>query len=256
MAVKKQQPRPRISGVFSQVKVSAIGAGTTARKSEVVTYFFAQEREDGVLEVQALGENVVFGPVLEVSLDEFLSSYMPEPQRSLERAKDEAAREAEVRKAVARGDKYYKQGKTFSAEYEYGKALALDEENVRANFGIGLCFIQREEKDKAREVFRRLVKLEAAFQEEHKHLFNEFGISLRKSGMHAEALEYYARALELSPDDENLHYNVARAAFAMGDAELAASHLEKCLGLNSGQHECQQFLEFLHRKIQERGAEE
>jgi tetratricopeptide (TPR) repeat protein len=240
--------RTPISGVFSQVKSATIGAGTTVRKTEVVTYFFAKEREDGVLEVQALGDNVVFGPVVTLGLDDFLGQYMPEPQMSLERARVEATRETEIHKALARGDKFQKQGKTFSAEFEYGKALALDEENVRANFGIGLCYIERGETEKAREVLGRLVRLEAAFQDEHKHLFNEFGISLRKSKMDAEALQYYSRAVELCPNDENLHYNMARASFDMGDTEAATLRLAHCLTLNPAHAEAKKFLDFIKRK--------
>jgi tetratricopeptide (TPR) repeat protein len=243
----KQPPRPPISGVFSKITASTIGAGTTARKSETVNYFFAKEREDGVLEVQALGESVVFGPVSEVSLDEFLKSFLPEPQMSQQRARAEASRQGEVTKAVARGDKLFKQGKTYSAEYEYDKALALDEESVRANFGIGQCYIARGETDKAREVLTRLVRLEAAFQDQHKHLFNEFGIALRKSGMDAEALAYYARALELCPGDENLHYNMARAAFELGDTQAASLRLAHCLTLNPEHDEATRFLNFLKR---------
>jgi len=244
----KQYKRQPISGVFSQTRANIVGTGTTTRKSETVTYFYAREREDGVLEVQTLGDQVVFGPVMELDLDQFLAQYMPEPQMSQLRAQAESVRQGEIRKAVARGDKFYQQGKTFSAEFEYGKALALDVENVRANFGIGLCYIAREEADKAREVLGRLLHLEAAFEDEHKHLFNEFGIRLRMARLDHEALSYYTKALEISPDDENLHYNMARAAFDMGEAEEAAQHLGRCLALNPGHEEAKRFLNFLNRK--------
>jgi tetratricopeptide (TPR) repeat protein len=179
----KHPPRPPISGVFSTVTVNSIGTGVTTRKTEAVTYHYVREREDGILEVQPLGEKVSFGAVREVTLDEFLEQFMPEPQMSQERARAEATRQGAVIKAVARGDKFYNRGKTYSAEFEYGKALALDEDNVRANFGVGLCYIARGDQAKAREVFERLVTLDAAFESEHKHLFNEFGIQLRISGM-------------------------------------------------------------------------
>ena len=244
----KKFSRPPISGVFSQTKVSTIGTGTTARKSETVSYFFARELEEGLLEVQPLGDNVVLGEPVKVSLDEFLAQYMPEPQLSQQRAKAETEREGEIRKAVARGDKFYNQGKTYSAEYEYGKALALDEENIRANFGIGLCYVERGETDKARVVLGRLVRLEAAFGDEHKHLFNEFGISLRKSGMEAEALTYYTRALELCPSDENLHYNMARASFNLGEIQEAQLHLEQCLVINPGHEEARRFASYIQRR--------
>jgi tetratricopeptide (TPR) repeat protein len=240
----------RISGVFSQKKTAKIGTGTTARRTEIVAYFAVQEREDGVVEVQALGvDDAPFGPVTEISREELLENYLPDPQKTLTRAQAALSpQEQEVQRAVARGDKFRKRGETFTAEFEYNKALSLDERNVRANFGIGLCYIQRDERAKAHEVFERLVKIDAAFEDEHKHLFNEFGISLRKSGMYAEALDYYERAVALSPNDENLRYNMARAAFDKGDSRLAAQHLAACLKLNPEHVEAKQFVEYLRRK--------
>lgn len=240
----------RISGVFSQKKTVKIGTGTTARKTEIVTYFLVEEREGGTLMVQALAANdLPFGPRSEITRDELLSTYLPEPQKTLARnTPAPSAQELEIQKAVARGDKFRKRGESFTAEFEYNKALAMDMGNVRANFGIGLCYIERGEKEKAREVFERVVHLDAAFEDEHKHLFNEFGINLRKAGMHDEAQDYYRRALELSPTDENLHYNLARAAFDKGDPKTAAQSLGACLKLNSGHAEALQFIEYLRRK--------
>ena len=83
-------------------------------------------------------------------------------------------------------------------------------DNVRANFGIGLTYLERGESDKAENIFARLIKLDGAYEEEHKHLFNEFGISLRKNKMFSQSLEYYLRALDLTKKDENLYINIAR----------------------------------------------
>jgi tetratricopeptide (TPR) repeat protein len=242
-------PAQRINGVFSQKIVSSIGTGTTARKTESLAYFYIQEQEAGELEAQPLGpNNEPFGKKLEITREQLLENFLPEPQRSLEYAKLLVSREQAVKVAVARGDKFLKHGAHYSAEFEYNKALALEEENVRANFGIGLCYIARGEQAKAREVFERLVQIEAVFGEEHKHLFNEFGIRLRISGMFDEALAYYARALALAPDDENLHYNMARAAFGKGEADLTAQHLTECLRLNAIHQEAQQFLAYIEKR--------
>ena len=240
----------RISGVFSQKKTAKIGTGTTARKTEVVSYYFVEEREDGVMLVQALtASDVPFGPKTEITREELLENYLPEPQKTLTHAHAALTpQEMAVQKAVARGDKFRKRGENFTAEYEYNKALAMDERNVRANFGIGLCYITRGETEKAKEVFDRVVKIDAVFEDEHKHLFNEFGISLRKSGMHAEAMDYYRRALDLSSEDENLHYNMARAAYDKGDQGLSLVYLKSCLALNPKHEEALQFVDFLKRK--------
>jgi len=240
----------RLSGVFSQKKTAKIGTGTTARRTEVVSYYFVQEREDGVMEVQALtASDVPFGPKTEITREELLENYLPEPQKTLSLSHAALTpKEQEIQKAVARGDKFRKRGESFTAEFEYNKALAMDERNVRANFGIGLCYISRGEAEKAKEVFERVVKIDAAFEDEHKHLFNEFGISLRKSGMHGEAMDYYRRALDLSSEDENLHYNMARAAYDKGDPGTALVYLKSCLAINPKHEEALQFVDFLKRK--------
>jgi len=248
--MSQKSAQERIRGVFSQKKTAKIGAGTTARKTELVFYFNVEEGEDGIMQVQALNAaDEPFGPVERITREELLKDYLPDPQRTLVRAHAALTpQEMEIQKAVARGDKFRKRGESFTAEYEYGKALAMDEQNVRANFGIGLCYINRGEGEKAKEVFERVVKIDAAFGNEHKHLFNEFGISLRKSGMHTEAMEYYRRALAHSPKDENLHYNIARAAYDKGDPRVALQHLKACLGLNPEHEEANQFVDFLKRK--------
>jgi tetratricopeptide (TPR) repeat protein len=89
--------------------------------------------------------------------------------------------------------------------------------------------------------------LPISFESEHKHLFNEFGIQLRVSGMYAEALAFYTRAQELSPDDENLLYNMARAAHGLGDRKTTLTLLEHCLAINPEHGECQHFVNFLKR---------
>ena len=239
-----------LSGVYSQKKKAKIGAGATARRTEVVFYYAVEERADGIMLVQALTpSDVPYGPISEITREELLENYLPEPQKTLTRSRAAMSmQDMDIQKAVARGDKFRKRGENFTAEYEYNKALAMDERNVRANFGIGLCYIGRGETEKAREVFERVVKIDAVFEDEHKHLFNEFGISLRKSGMDAEALTYYARALELCPSDENLHYNMARASFNLGEIQEAMLHLDQCLALNPGHDEAKRFASFIVRR--------
>ncbi len=234
------------AGVFSTQKTLKIGAGTTSRRVAQSAYFFVSENEDGQLVMQALGPlGLPVGTKTPVTREDLLKDYMPEPTMY---QKTVLPKMREVQVSVARGEKFRKRGETFTAEFEYGKALALDVENVRANFGIGLCFLSRGETQKADEVFRRVVDIEAAFEKEHKHLFNEFGINLRKSGMFSQAVEYYEKGLAISPEDEHLHYNAARAAYEQNDVPKARQHLEQALGLNPGFAEARSFLDLLHKK--------
>jgi len=59
--------------------------------------------------------------------------------------------------------------------------------------------------------------------------YNTLGVRLRRSGDLSGALHAYTRALALTPTDENLHYNIAKAYLHAADKEKAASHLRQAL---------------------------
>ncbi len=241
----------RFASVFSRKKSVRIGAGTTARKVWTAAYYLVTERDDGSFDVQALSPKwTPFGEKERVGKDKLLEEFLPEPEIY---RKQVLPQMREVVKLTARGDRHRQRGETFSAEMEYTKALAIDEEHIKANFGIGLCYMERGEQEKAKEVFERVVKIEEAFEEEHKHLFNEFGINLRRSGMLDEAVSYYEKALVMAPDDENLHYNVARAAFAKNDLPSTVAHLKQCLALNRTHPQALKFVAYLKQQQKNAG---
>jgi tetratricopeptide (TPR) repeat protein len=209
-------------------------------------FWFCQQNDDDTVQVQALNKSMVpAGPSTSVPLEDFLAKYNPEPEMYV---KTVFPKMKELSSTVQRAEEQRQRGALYSAQFEYENALAVDEENVRANFGLGLTYVERGEAAKAKDILGRIVGLEAAFAPEHKHLFNEFGISLRKSRMLDQALEYYTRALELTATDENLHYNVARAHYDKGDLAKCREHLESALRLNPDHEEVKKFMEFLDTK--------
>ena len=233
----------KIRGVFSTQEIRRVGTGTTTRKTVQKTFWFAEQLDDTTLECQPLNSNYIpSGPKRKVSMEELIAKFSPEPEFYLNSVYPKMQ---EMNRSVDAGDKHREKGETFAAEFEYETALKLDEENVRANFGIGLTYLQRGEKDKAEDIFDRLVKLDAAFEEEHKHLFNDFGINLRKSKMFEQAIEYYSRALELTKDDENLHINLARAYLEAKDFAHCVEHLFAALDLSPNHENGLKFLEWL-----------
>ncbi|MDR2160705.1 MAG: hypothetical protein LBO77_00960 [Desulfovibrio sp.] len=150
-----------------------------------------------------------------------------------------------MNKTIAKAERYRRNKEYYSAEMEYNNALRVDEENVRANFGLGITYLERGEQHKADNIFERLVKLDAAFEEEHKHLFNEFGISLRKNKMIDQALVYYSRAEELAAQDEHLYHNMARAYLEKNDIPNTLRCLIKSLEMNPRLEPSVQFLRWL-----------
>lgn len=141
-----------------------------------------------------------------------------------------------------------KKNKNARAACEYRRALVLDEENIRANFGARLVYLAQGDKEKAGEIFKRLLGLQGTFEERHKHMFNEFGISMGKNKMFQEAVEYYGRALELTRDDENLHINIARPLCEQKKFAACAQHLIQALRLVPGNKTAIDFLTWMKSK--------
>lgn len=243
----KSSKRTSIKGVFSYKTSSRVGAGATAGKSSSTVLVFAREVDEESVEIQKLNINSVpSGPLETVSMEEFLTKFTPEPEYYTATVQP---RMQALQDHVDRGETHRGQGESYSAQLEFQGALKVDEEHVRANFGLGLTFLSRGDTAKAENVFRRLVDLEAAFEPQHKHLFNEFGISLRKCGLYDQALEYYARAREFAKsEDDHLLLNIARAHYEQGDIPNCVDRLEEALRVNPDLDEGQKFLSYLQSR--------
>ncbi|MCG8529551.1 MAG: tetratricopeptide repeat protein [Desulfovibrionales bacterium] len=223
------EDREPIKGIFSTQEVKQVGTGTGVRKTVQKAFWFVDE-QDGKIEIQPLNANYVpSGTKRYITLEDLIGRFQPEPEFYVTTV---FPRMKELSETVDRADQHREHGENFTAEFEYGNALQVDEENVRANFGLGLTYLDRGETGKANNIFERLVKLDAAFEQKHKHLFNEFGISLRKNKMTTQALEYYDRALELSGGDDHLYYNIARAYFEKKDYVRCVDFLLKAIDIN------------------------
>lgn len=229
-------------GVFSSR--TGLGAGQSSEREDVQkSYWFVQELDGGNYEVQALNSSdMPSGPKLTIDRERFLSNYQPEPEYYAYRVLPSLRKQSD---RIERGEGHRHKEESYSAEYEFSVAVEVDEDNVRANFGLGLTYLDRGEVERAKDVFKRLIKLQAIYAPEHKHLFNEFGISMRKNGMYDHALAYYHRAEDLCDDDEHLFLNISRAYFEKGDIDGCVEYLKKSIALNAGFDEAGMFKSFL-----------
>lgn len=62
--------------------------------------------------------------------------------------------------------------------------------------------------------------------------YNDLGRQRRTDKSYEQAVESYAKALSISPNDENLCYNTGRAYFEAGDLSKAEDYLAKAMKLN------------------------
>jgi tetratricopeptide (TPR) repeat protein len=238
--------RESIKGVFSTQTKGVVGFGATKRKVSQNIHVYVEEQPDGTLSVRELNKHYIpMGKPRSITKDALLKEFLPEPEVYLAKVVP-AIRQVE--ESVNKADDHRASGELISAEFEYKNALRLDNEHIRGIFGLGLTYLARGESENADIVFRRVVNLDGAFDEKHKHLFNEFGIRLRKNGMHAQALTFYNRAAKLlKRDDEHLLYNIARTFYEKGQEKQARRLLEKALSSAPDFPQALAFLEVLER---------
>lgn len=228
----------KIRGVFSSQSMHTTGVGVTERKSIRKTYWSGFELPDGRVEIQPLNRHYIpSGPKQIIDRDEFLAKFCPEPEfytTTVFPAMKEAIETLERTES--------------HRELNVDPDAPVDEVNIRANFGLGLTYLDRGDRTKARDMFDRLAELKASFKDEHKHLFNDFGINMRKNKMFDQALQYYLRAAELVDDDEHLFHNIARCYYDKGDVQECKRYLKKSLEVNPDLRESRLFWEYLKKQ--------
>ncbi|HOM27961.1 MAG TPA: tetratricopeptide repeat protein [Deltaproteobacteria bacterium] len=240
----------KIKGYFFEESTITLGTGHTQRTQRVKNYCIAEQVDDEKVRLTFLGnEGKPTGIVIELPIDEFLRRYTLDPEYRVK-----TKEEAEHDRHIALAEKHRARGEHYSAEFEYTKALKIDPDSIRANFGIGTLYMEMGDTEKAKDVFRKLSEIEAIFDEENKHIFNEFGIELRKANMVEEALANYKKAITISPDDEHLYFNVARLHYDKREWETALAWLQKALDLNPEFADAKRFKSLILKEM-EAGAD-
>lgn len=263
-----------LKGVYSTERTSSIGSGMTKRKAVQKQLWAVWDyNEDNVLAQPLNAELVPGGQKRVVPFQEFLDQFTPEPELILEQDSESTQRiwQADDPQAQADDDMvgmdWGDNADRVAEEEEADRSsLILDDDELparapetappveevehtaRMQFGLAIASLKRGDKLKARKLFEELAEIEGDFQVEHKHMFNEFGIGLRKNNMADVAVKHYNRAATLNPSDENIYHNLARAYYEMKDYDKALEALEKSLEINPGLRESELFYEFILRK--------
>ncbi len=209
-----------------------VGIGGTTKESERVLYYYAEKTPEAGISVQALNANSVpSGERTKVTEEEFLEKYRPEPLIYYNQVKP---RMEAMLAELDKGEKHLEAGRTDKAEASFQKALEYDAENLRAIFGLGNAYLTAGKMEEAKEIFEKIMSIDLAFGPENKFLFNEFGIRMRKHGLLEMARAYYQKALAASEADENLHFNLGRIHYELGEFAEAIAEAERCLAINPG----------------------
>lgn len=217
-------------GIYKETTKGKVGTGDTTRDSTIETLWIAHDLGNGQVELELLDMNHEPSGYKEaVDAGElsgrfvYQEGFQPVSQTPQEKQADRHA---------ARGERHLEQEEYLSAEFEFNKSLKTQEDNVRANFGLGKTYVAMGDEEKARAQFKKLVDIDELLDPKHKHIFNEFGIQLRKMGMFSEAVKHYHKALNIEKFDENLWFNLGRALCEGGILAKGKAALERALQIN------------------------
>lgn len=113
-------------------------------------------------------------------------------------------------------------------------ASAKEVENtLREHFRKALLRCRRpQDRDAAIKALQTLAEVEEGIEPLHKHMFADFGISLRKERQYALALAFCKRVLTMSPQDDHAHFNAARILLEMGNLDGAEQHILTARDMN------------------------
>ncbi|MBZ5655625.1 MAG: FG-GAP-like repeat-containing protein [Acidobacteriia bacterium] len=129
------------------------------------------------------------------------------------------------RNYLSYGSVFFQRGYLDQAEASFRIALRDDPSSAEALYGIGSVCLNQQRHTEAREIFARAVKLSATYPDTLPNAWNNLGILSTREGRMDEAVEYFQKSLQLSPDHlialNNLgmahrqlkHWEQARAAF-------------------------------------------
>jgi tetratricopeptide (TPR) repeat protein len=135
------------------------------------------------------------------------------------------------------------QGNQLMQEKKYDEAIAIFQQLIdtyptayQVRLNLGECFMKKDEMDKAEEQFNKVLEtIKAEFNEYKKDPYSSSKalsalaqVSLKKNDLKS-AQNYFTQALEISPANEVLAYNVGEIYFANQEIDTAISYFQKAV---------------------------
>ncbi|SMF18932.1 tetratricopeptide repeat protein [Desulfovibrio gilichinskyi] len=219
----------QVLGVYSKNTEEKTGTGTTLQKAAHKTFYYVTRSEIDEYHVQPLNQqHVPSGLVTSLTKRQFLTTFTPEMDY-YEKKTIPALRSLQAK--ILKGEELFSEGNLDEAEQYFAKALLLDPENPKASLGIGSILCNKQNFQKLSKIVSKLLNSDAVFLESQRKEFNIFAIALRKQELFEESINFYKKALEINKNDENLHFNLARAYFDSGNTGRALKHIDKALAI-------------------------
>lgn len=146
-----------------------------------------------------------------------------------------------VERKVDMGGLHISLGNDDQAEQLFDTALAQAKKEAsnyieEVSTKIGNVYAKKH-PEKAEKYYRRALEAKGdMLSKEDIKTFTLLGIALRKQGRWQDAVKEYNKAVGISPDDENIYYNMAMAFAEGGDYKTANRYLQKTLEKNPQFH--------------------
>jgi tetratricopeptide (TPR) repeat protein len=118
------------------------------------------------------------------------------------------------------------------------------EEDFRTEFSLALIRLKGK-RDEGIAALEKMVARPGPFAVEHKFMFTDCGLALRKRNFYALANQYHERARKLSPDDEHVLFNQARVMYESGRIDKARACLQLALDMVPAFGAAKDFLAFI-----------
>ena len=178
----------------------------------------------------------------------------------------------ESQKYFTKGMEYLTQEKYGKAIIAFNKALKLNEMFAEACKGMADAYKGKGDKTSYKKYLAKAANIYAGQDrlENTRELFveilktdpnavnpyNSLGVKLRRNGDYFGALHAYLQALSLTPDDENLHFNIAKAYLFSNVKDKAVEHLTQSLELNPDLHHARDLLSKIRSHKWKGGSDE
>lgn len=112
------------------------------------------------------------------------------------------------------------------AQLEKARRAKQVETDLRDSFAKALRALSRPRDRKgALAAIERIAATKQGIVPEHKHMFRDFGVTLRKKSLPELSLQCARRAVELAPNDDHARFNLARILGMLGKYDAAADQL-------------------------------
>jgi tetratricopeptide (TPR) repeat protein len=163
------------------------------------------------------------------------------------------------------GSVFYQRGYFEQAEAAFARALSDDPTSAEALYGRGSSLLQLGRTEEARQDFQEATKAKASYPDTLANVWNNLGLLSTREGRIPEAVDYFEKALTISPDhlvaldnlgnayrvmkrlheakrvfehavqagpaDADAHYGLAMVYAQTGDTQAAYEHLQRALAI-------------------------